>query len=79
MVRRDSLRRILVALDEKPGITSQGLAQELDISATAVNRHVSTLVEKGVVEHVPGAKHGRGYAIKNEYKELVAKAMKRLE
>jgi predicted ArsR family transcriptional regulator len=65
-------------LAEKPGLTGQDLAKELNVSATAANRHIAMLANKGVIEQVSGTDRGHGYAIKDERREHVEKAMELL-
>jgi len=71
LVRRKPLHKILCALTDKPMLSSSDLAEELDISLTAVNRHVNELVEKGIVEKLPGTERGYAYAIKARHRERI--------
>jgi biotin operon repressor len=78
LLRREPLRRVLEVIASKPGLSGSALARELNLSATAANRHVAMLVEKGVIEQVLLAVHGHGYVISGELRERVEKAMELL-
>jgi hypothetical protein len=75
LLRREPLRRTLEVIASKPGLSGSGLARELNLSATAANRHVATLAEKGIIELVAVADHGHGYIICSELRERVEKAI----
>jgi predicted transcriptional regulator len=71
LVRRKPLQNILQALIERPGLSGTDLARELDISVTAINRHIGELSDKGVIEKRPGTERGFVYAIKAEHREFI--------
>jgi biotin operon repressor len=65
--------RVLCVLAEKPGLTGSQLAEELDVSATAANRHISLLAEKGVILRSPNDDRGHVYSIRDEYREYLSR------
>jgi predicted transcriptional regulator len=75
LLRRESLRRVLEVIASNPGLSGSALARELNLSATAANRHIATLADKGVIEQVPVPDKGYGYVISGELRERVEKAM----
>lgn len=78
LMRREPLRRVLCVLAEKPGLTGSQLAEELNVSATAANRHISLLAEKGVILRSPNDDRGHVYSIKAEYREYLSHASEML-
>ncbi|MGA9139282.1 MAG: winged helix-turn-helix transcriptional regulator [Methanocella sp.] len=78
LMRRDTLRRMLVVLSRRPGITGPELARELNVSTTAAHRHISELAEKGIVERTAGDDNSYAYSIKEEYRPHVMRIMDRL-
>ncbi len=68
ITRREPIRKTLKILDRKPGLSSQELADELGISNTATHRHISLLLEKGVVDREMGKDKGYVYTIREEYR-----------
>jgi predicted transcriptional regulator len=78
LMRREPLRRVLCVLAEKPGLTGSQLAEELNVSATAANRHISLLAEKGVILRSPNDDRGHVYSIKAEYREYLSLASEML-
>lgn len=75
LIRRKPLHKILCALVERQMLSSSDLAEELDISLTAVNRHVNELVDKGIVEKLSGMERGYVYAIKAQHRERIKKLL----
>ncbi|HEY3272917.1 MAG TPA: winged helix-turn-helix transcriptional regulator [Methanocella sp.] len=75
LLRREPLRRTLETIASKPGLSGSALARELNLSATAANRHVATLAEKGIIEQVPVPEKGYGYVIKAEHREMISRLM----
>jgi predicted transcriptional regulator len=81
LMRRDSMRKLLGLLVRNPGLTNIELSRELNIQESAVSRYMKELQEKGVVErgNAKELQDGRfSYSIKNEYKEKVELAIKRI-
>jgi predicted transcriptional regulator len=78
LLRREPLRRTLEAIASKPGLSGSALARELNLSATAANRHVATLADKGIIEQVPVPEKGYGYVIKAEHREMIGRLMTRI-
>jgi predicted transcriptional regulator len=78
LLRREPLRRTLEAIARNPGLSGSGLARELNLSATAANRHVATLANKGIIEQVPVPEKGYGYVIKAEHREMIGRLMNRI-
>ncbi|MFB6192572.1 MAG: winged helix-turn-helix transcriptional regulator [Haloarculaceae archaeon] len=60
-LRRETPRRMLVALLREPGLTGAALADRLDVSAATVSRHAGTLEEAGLLARADG--DGYGYAV----------------
>ncbi len=73
LMRRDPVKKTLQVLIEKPGITGQELQKELNLSMTATHKHVSLLVERGIVDRVGQQERSYAYSIKNEYLQHVTK------
>ena len=67
LLRRDPIRKALNVLISKPGISSQELADEMNISMAATHRHVGLLMEKGIVTRKPNGERGFAYTVKDEY------------
>lgn len=78
LARREPIRKVLKILGEKPGgLSSLELANELGISNTATHRHVSLLLEKGVVDRKMEKEKGYVYTIREQYRLHVDRIMDR--
>lgn len=53
-LRRETPRRLLLALLETPGLTGRQLADRLDVSSATISKHTSSLAEVDVIERVDG-------------------------
>lgn len=78
LMRREPVRKTLQILLAKPGLTGQQLQEELDLSMTATHKHVSLLVEKGVVARIPGEGRSVAYAIDDRYREDIIRLAEKL-
>jgi DNA-binding MarR family transcriptional regulator len=72
------MRHVLEWLERQPGLSMQQLAQELDMSQTAVHNHISELAARGIVDRARGDDRGFGYTIKDEYRPFIMKTMEKL-
>lgn len=50
LLRRETVRSIIVAALEDPEPSAAGLADELDVARSTISWHVSTLVDSGIAE-----------------------------
>lgn len=78
MMKRDGIKKVLNALIEKPGLSNIELSMELGLHESAASRYMRELLEKGIVEKGQMGDGRLSYSIKNEYKEPVSFAIKRL-
>ena len=78
LMRREPLRKTLYAIAEKPGLSGPELAGVLDVSTTAAHRDLALLARRGIIEQVPGSDRLYGYAIKDEHRERIDRAMELL-
>ncbi|HMK46592.1 MAG TPA: hypothetical protein VK436_08185 [Methanocella sp.] len=65
-------------MDRPAGITGLELSQELSLSMAATHKHVSLLVEKGIVARRVQEGHSYAYSIKEEYRPQVARVTEQL-
>lgn len=79
LMRRDSTRKVLSLLAEKPGLTNVELSRRLDIAQSMMSKYIKELYGMGIItrEQVDGGRYG--YCISNEYKDHVSMAMERLK
>lgn len=78
LMRREPVRRTLEVLMENPGISGRGLSKKLNLSTTVTHKHVTLLVERGIVARILQIDRSYAYAIKDEYRQLVLKLAERL-
>lgn len=78
LLRREPVRKTLEALARKPGLSGIELSRELGISDTAAYRHVSLLVERGLVAREMQADRGYVYMIVPEYRLLLEQIADRI-
>jgi predicted transcriptional regulator len=78
LMRRKPMLKILNVLLEKQRLSGPDIAKELNISNTAVNRHVAELYEKGIVEKHPAIEKGYEYTIKAERYQSVKDFLNRV-
>ncbi len=78
LMRREPIRHVLESLERQPEQSIQQLAQELDMSQTAVHNHISELSARGIVDRAQGEDRGYAYAIKDEYRPFIMKTMQKL-
>ena len=74
-LRREAVRKTLFAFLKTPGLSNRELFLELNMGDSAVNRYVKELMERGIVENAHDERR-TSYAIKNEYREMIAVPMK---
>jgi predicted transcriptional regulator len=79
LLRRESLRRVLDALAESPGLTSLELSRRLGVSTTVAHRHINELMARDVIVKVCGTEKGNVYFINQEHLGTVANALGRAE
>ena len=75
VVRRDGMRKILMTLLIKPGISNVELSSELGIQESAVSRYMKELAEKGLVVKEMAPMGTSAYFLSNDRMAHVAKAM----
>ncbi|HMK46589.1 MAG TPA: winged helix-turn-helix transcriptional regulator [Methanocella sp.] len=78
LMKREPMWRVLSALAEKPGMSNVEISREMNISTGAVSRHMSELVQKGIVTKTSQGDRGFAYIINDEYKEYIIKMLERL-
>lgn len=78
LIRRDTMKNVLRALLEKPGITSADMGKALGQPDSAVRKHLNELCAKGIVlrENISDSRYA--YSIKAEYLERIESLMKSL-
>lgn len=54
----DSQRSVLLLIQNKPHISRHDLAKALQINPSAVQKHIESLKERGIIERIGGT---RGY------------------
>jgi predicted transcriptional regulator len=76
LIRRKPLQRIVNALIEQKKLSGPDLAKELNISETAIYKHISELQEEDILEKLPG-KDRSLYTIKSEHLDRIKEIMGR--
>ena len=79
LLRREALRRVLGILMEHPGLSNGELSDQLGLPESAMSKYMKELCSKGIILKEQASGGRLAYAIKDEYKEKVAVAMKRIE
>ena len=77
MIRRKPLQKIIHVLIEKQKLSGPDLAKELNISDTAVYRHIAELQENDIIEKFPGNDRNSVYSIKGERLDQIKQLMSR--
>ena len=78
LLRREAPRRVIEKLMESPGLSNGELSDQLGLPESAMSKYMKELCSKGIIlkEQAPGGR--LAYAIKDEYKEKVADAIKNI-
>ncbi len=77
LIHREPILRTLEVLSKNPGMSVAGLAEELSVSDTAMNRHVKVLVEQGIVNKTLVGDKSYAHTIKDEYKDTIIQTIER--
>ena len=78
LLKRDSLRKVLGLLLEKPGMSNIQLSKELNMPESSVSRYIKELSSRGIVQKNAAAGNVGSYFITDHYYGYVASAMERL-
>lgn len=78
LLKRDSLRKVLRLLMEKPGLSNVQLSRELNMPESSVSRYIKELSSRGVVQRNAAAGNVGSYFISDQYDGCVASAMERM-
>jgi predicted transcriptional regulator len=78
LARRDSIRKILSLLLEKPGMTNTELSGRLGIHVSETSRYMKELSEKGLIFKMPLSGGSYAYSIRSEQAQRIATSIERL-
>lgn len=78
LIRRDTMKKVIRVLLEKPGITSAEMGKALGQPDSAVRKHLNELCAKGIAarENISDGRYA--YSIKAEYIAQIESLMKSL-
>jgi predicted transcriptional regulator len=78
LLRREALRRVIETLMARPGLSNCELSHQLGLPESAMSKYMKELSSKGIIIKERASGGRLAYAIKDEYREKVAIAIKRI-
>jgi predicted transcriptional regulator len=78
LMRRDSIKKLLNKLLDKPGMSNMELAKELGVQDSSTIRQIKELLEKGILLKRQTQNGKLVYSINNSYREPIVFAIERL-
>lgn len=78
LAKREGIGKLLGLLLEKPGLSNGELSKEMNMRESNVSRYIAELMKKGIVVKNSMPDGRSAFTIKNEYKEHVAFAVRRI-